>query len=224
MAAKKKAPTKPTTKAPTKPTKKAPTKKAPTKSAPAKKAPAKRAPTKPVKVVSSGSRQAATGAGQVPSRTFDVSLGSEKHDLFFEVPLNVKEVYGHGRAPVHVTITPTDAAHPSRGVHYTFRTTVSAYDGRSYIPVRKEHREAAKVKIGDRLKVVMTLDVAPRVVTVPLELAAALHKDRGAKTAWERLSYSHQNEHVTAIAGAKLPDTKLRRVEATLALLAKKRG
>lgn len=204
MATKKKTPKKPATKKPI-------AKKPVTKKAAAKKPVTKKAATKPTK-------KAPTNA---LSRAFGVTLGSEVHNLFFEVPFDVKETFGHGRAPVAVTITPTTPKHPKRGVPYSFRSTVAAYGGRSYVPVRKEHREAAAVKVGDRLDVVLVLDTEPRIVELPPELALHLGKDRGAATAWDRLSYTHQNEHVMAIAGAKKPDTKLRRIEATLSMLRK---
>jgi hypothetical protein len=164
-------------------------------------------------------RKGAAGKTAAPggARTFAVTLGTDVHSLFFEVPFDVKEAFGHGRAKVAVTLVP--AAGPKKGVGYAYRSTVSVYEGRPMVPVRAEHREGAGVLPGDRMKVILALDTAPRVVEVPAELAAALKKNRAAAEAWNKLSYSHQNEHALAIRGAKQPETRARRVEKALAML-----
>jgi len=59
-------------------------------------------------------------------------------------------------------------------------------------------------------------------VTVPSELAKALAKDKVAKAAWDKLSYSHQRQHAEPIANAKAEDTKARRVTKTMQMLREK--
>ncbi len=49
--------------------------------------------------------------------------------------------------------------------------------------------------------------------------AGALAKDRVAKRAFEALSYTHQKEHARAIAEAKKPETRARRLALALAML-----
>ena len=56
-------------------------------------------------------------------------------------------------------------------------------------------------------------------VEVPADLAAALKKDPAARKAFEKLSYSHQLQHVLAIEEAKKPETRQRRVEKALEML-----
>jgi uncharacterized protein YdeI (YjbR/CyaY-like superfamily) len=97
------------------------------------------------------------------------------------------------------------------------------YGGKSYVGVRRSHREAAKLAPGQRVRVVIELDEAPRTVTPPKELAAVLAKDKNARAAWEALSFTHQREHAEAIEDAKKPETRARRVEKTIAMLKKKR-
>jgi hypothetical protein len=53
-------------------------------------------------------------------------------------------------------------------------------------------------------------------VLVPPELAAALAADPEALAAWDALSPSHRREHAEAIAEAKRPETKERRVARTI--------
>ena len=44
-------------------------------------------------------------------------------------------------------------------------------------------------------------------------------KDKAAKAAWDKLSYSHQRQHQLAIDGAKAADTRARRVAKTIEML-----
>jgi len=141
-------------------------------------------------------------------KTFKVKLGAELHALFFEVPFDLKAELGSARPPVRVTVN-----------GYAYRSTPAIYGGRTYIPVRREHREAAGVEVGEVVRVSLELDTQPRVVKVPPALAVALRKDARAKKAWAALSYSHQKEHAAAIEEAKKPETRARRVAKALELL-----
>ena len=69
---------------------------------------------------------------------FETVLEAEGSGVFFEVPLDVPEVFGKARAPVRGTIN-----------GQPFRSTVAVYGGRSYLPVNKALREAAGVAAGD---------------------------------------------------------------------------
>ena len=61
----------------------------------------------------------------------------------------------------------------------------------------------------------MTLDTAPRTVAVPDDLAAAIMA-AGVQAKWDQLSYSHQREWVEAVAEAKRPETRARRIAAAV--------
>lgn len=152
-------------------------------------------------------RQRVTAAAST-RESFQVVLGTERGDLFFEVPFDVRKVFGRARAPVKVTI---------KG--YSYRSTVFVYGGRYYVPVRREHREAAGVNVGETLRVTLEVDTDPRVVETPPELLAALVKEPIANAAWDRLSYSHKKEHVDAIVEAKKPETRQRRVQKAIEML-----
>lgn len=148
------------------------------------------------------------GPGRSGRRTFRAKLGTEVHDLFFEVPFDVKEAFGKARAPVKVTVN-----------GHAYRSTVSTHQGRYYVPVNRLHRAAAGVESGDLLRVVLELDTEPRAVEPPPELAAALARNPTARAAWDQLSFSHQKEHAEAILGAKRPETRERRVGKAIAML-----
>ncbi|MDQ3867775.1 MAG: YdeI/OmpD-associated family protein, partial [Actinomycetota bacterium] len=68
------------------------------------------------------------------------------------------------------------------------------------------------------------LDDERRVVDVPGDLEASLARDRAARAAFERLSYSHRKEYVQWIEEAKREETRRRRIERTLELLREGRG
>ncbi|HEY1958102.1 MAG TPA: YdeI/OmpD-associated family protein [Polyangiaceae bacterium] len=125
-----------------------------------------------------------------------------------EVPGDVRAVFGKARPPVRATLG-----------KYTFRTTLAVYGGKSYVGVRKSHREAGKLAPGQSVRVVIELDDAPRTVTPPKDLAAAMKRDAKARAAWDALSYTHKREHAEAIEGAKKSETRARRIAKTLETL-----
>jgi uncharacterized protein YdeI (YjbR/CyaY-like superfamily) len=85
--------------------------------------------------------------------------------------------------------------------------------------VSAANRELTGASAGNTYDVDVELDTAPRTVDVPPDLAAALAKDQQARAAFDALSYSHQRQHVEAIAGAKKQETRQRRIDKTLAML-----
>jgi len=143
------------------------------------------------------------------ARTFRAKLGTEQAgSLFFEVPFDVKAVFGKSRPPIKVTIN-----------GYTYRSTPAIYAGRTYVPVRASNRDAAGVSVGDTVTVTLDLDTAVRDVRPPPPLARALKRDARARAAWEALSYSHKKEHSDAISSAKKPETRDARLERALTML-----
>lgn len=137
-----------------------------------------------------------------------VELGG-KTATGFEVPPEVVEALGSGKRPA-VTVTVNG---------HTYRSTVAPMGGRYLLPLSAENRTAAGVAAGDEVDVDVELDTAPRVVEVPGDLRAALDADQAAKAAFERLSYSHQRQHVLAVEGAKAAETRARRIAKSLAML-----
>lgn len=129
-----------------------------------------------------------------------------------ELPFDPRDMFGKVRAPVRVTLN-----------QHTFRTTVCSMGGSYWIPVSKANRTAAGAEAGDKLKVAIEPDTEPRVVHPPPDLVAALAKHKAVRAAWEKLSYSHQREHVEAIEAAKKPETRQRRIEGTIRRLLEKR-
>jgi hypothetical protein len=124
-----------------------------------------------------------------------------------QVPDDVVAALGSGkRPPVVVTV----------GGH-TYRTTVAPMGGDYWIPLAAEHREAAGVAADQEVDVALELDTAPREVTLPDDLAAAM--DDAAHATFAGLAPSHKKEWVRWVEEAKKAETRQARVERTVASL-----
>jgi hypothetical protein len=127
----------------------------------------------------------------------------------FEVPAEVVESLGSGRKPA-VTVAIAG---------YSYRSTVAVMGGRYMIPFSAEHRTATGLEAGAVLQVELTLDTAPRSVSVPDDLAEALAHAPAALAFFDALSYSKKRGIVMPIEEAKSPETRRRRIEKSVAAL-----
>jgi hypothetical protein len=107
------------------------------------------------------------------------------------------------RPPVTITIN-----------GYTYRTTAVRMGDRFFVPLSAENREGAGVAAGDDITVDIEADTAPREVTLPDDLDAAMDDD--ARSAYDALSYSHRKEWVRWVEEAKKPETRASRIEKTV--------
>ena len=128
-----------------------------------------------------------------------------KTATMFRVPFDLKQAFGRARPPVRVTI---------RG--HTWRTTPGIYDGVGHVVVNRAVKKATGVDAPDEVEVSMQLDSEPRTVRVPADLQAALAGDPEAKAAFARLSFSHRREYAEWVKEAKRPETRQRRIAATV--------
>jgi hypothetical protein len=102
---------------------------------------------------------------------------------------------------------------------YSWRTSVVRMGGEFLLGLNREVRAGAGVEAGDEVSVTVELDTAPREVEVPEALATALAGDEGARTAFEKLAYTHRKEYARWIAEAKREETRDRRVAQALEML-----
>jgi hypothetical protein len=136
-------------------------------------------------------------------------LGTGKTTAGIEVPEEVVEALGAGRRPpVRVTIN-----------GYTYRNTVAVMGGVYMIGVSNEHRTASGLAAGDVVDVDLELDTAPREVSVPADLDAALDAEPAARATFEKLSYSNKSWHTLQVAGAKSDETRQRRIAKSIEAL-----
>jgi hypothetical protein len=130
------------------------------------------------------------------------------------VPDEVVEALGSGKRPaVVVTVG-----------NHSYRTTVAPMGGEYWVPLSAENREKAAVSAGDEVSVEITLDTQPRELEVPEDFADALAASPAAKSFFDGLSYSNRRWHVLNIDGAKTAETRQRRIEKSIAMLAEGRA
>ena len=126
------------------------------------------------------------------------------------IDFDVEKAFGkRGRVPVRGTLNGAP-----------FRGSLFPMGGCHFMVVNRHLREAAGVSGGETVPVVMERDDEPRVIDPPADFARALGESRGALDAWDKLSYTHRREHVEHIEEAKKPETRLRRIEKSIELLA----
>jgi hypothetical protein len=139
------------------------------------------------------------------SKTFEVKIVREGQMCFIPVTFDPKSVFGKVRAPVKVTLN-----------GYTYRSTIAAMGGPPFIPLRRSNREAAGLEGGETLEVRLDLDTEKREVKPPADFAKALKAAPPAWERWQEMSYTHQREYVEALADAKKPETRARRLESAV--------
>ncbi len=115
------------------------------------------------------------------------------------VPFDARAAFGEARAPVRGSANGAP-----------FRTRLMVYGGITYLGLTRAVREAAGIVPGDAVEVVLERDDAPREVAVPPELEAAL-ADPALRAAYDALAFTHRREYAEWVAGAKRPETRVRR-------------
>jgi hypothetical protein len=103
---------------------------------------------------------------------------------------------------------------------YEWQTSVTRMKGEFLVGLSRAVREAASVSAGDTVTLELELQTAPREVDVPEPLAAALASDPAARSAFERLAFTHRKEFARWVDEAKREETQQRRVAQTLQMLA----
>lgn len=127
-------------------------------------------------------------------------------------PAVVAALGGRGRIPIKGTINGSP-----------FRTTICVMGGRHMFCVNKEMRAGAGgVAPGDVVRLVLENDLEVRTVAVPEDFAAAMDGVKGARATFDALAFTHRKEHVKAIEEAKKPETRRRRIEQAIAMLAER--
>jgi hypothetical protein len=97
-------------------------------------------------------------------------------------------------------------------------------DGQHFLVVNKAVRDKAKVKVGDRVTVVVEPDAGPRLIEAPPDLARALAKNKTAKAVWDGFAYGHKKAYVDWITAAKKAETRVLRVGNAVLLIADKKA
>lgn len=146
-------------------------------------------------------------------QTFNATL--EKHAKLdatgITIPFDVEEIFGAKRVAVKAFVN---------GAEY--RGSIVRMGRKYMLGIPKAFREAAGINAGDNIVITVEKDIEERTVAVPKDLASELKKN-GLTEAWNQLSYSHRKEHARAIEEAKQPETRVRRIERAVAMIAAKK-
>jgi len=125
------------------------------------------------------------------------------------LPFDPKAVLGRARAPVTVTVNG----------HEPFRTTTAVYGGVAWIGLRQDQQRNFAVGVGDRVRVEVSLDDAPREVALPAELADALARAPDAAQYYEGLSFTHRKEYARWVSEAKHAQTRASRAAKAVTMM-----
>jgi len=101
-----------------------------------------------------------------------------------------------------------------------YRSSLMKYGGVFHMGVHKATLAAAGVKGGARVLVTIELDDEPLPTdVVPRYLEKAIAASAATRAAWAKLSPAHKREHVKHVIEAKKPETRARRIAATIEAL-----
>ena len=131
---------------------------------------------------------------------------------YLDIPLDVVKTFG-SRAQVKVRGTINGL--PYRGVARPHG------DGTHYLVVNSSIRNAIGVSQGDPVSMTLEADTAERTVAVPADFQQVLDTHPVSKGMYERLSYSHRQQYVQWIEGAKRAETRQKRITSAMEMLLK---
>ena len=101
-----------------------------------------------------------------------------------------------------------------------YRSSLMKHGGVFHMGVHKATMAAAGVTSGERITVTIEIDDQPLPTDVaPQDLAKSIAARADTRAAWAKLSPSKKREHVKNVIGAKQPETRARRIAATVAAL-----
>jgi hypothetical protein len=95
------------------------------------------------------------------------------------------------------------------------RTSMFPYGGTYYLMIHKATVQAADAAPGAMVALAVEPDTAPRRLAIPPDLARAL-RDAGLAAPFAALSFTRRKELARAVAEAKRPATRERRIQAAL--------
>lgn len=135
-------------------------------------------------------------------RTFKAIVIPSGNATAVEVPKLVMAALDAGpRPPVAITIN-----------GHRWRSRVAAMRGKSLIGISAANRAASGIAEGDTVKVSLELDVEPRTVDEPQDVADALNKSRTVRAAFDALPFGLKRKRVAEIEAAKSDETRQRRI------------
>ena len=126
------------------------------------------------------------------------------------VPFDVEQVFGKKRVKVIATFD----GEPYRG------SMVRMGEPHHILIIRKDIREKIGKSFGDTITITVEEDTEPRIVEIPKDVQAALNLHPNANAFFQQLAYSHKREYIEWITGAKQAETRIRRINKMMDMLA----
>lgn len=125
--------------------------------------------------------------------SFETHIKASGNNTGIEVPAENMLELGTGKKPaVVVSLT-----------GYRYASTVAVMGGAFMIPLSAAHRAASGLSAGDSVEVTLELDLEPRRVELPEDLAAALESKAGVRAAFDASAPSKRKELVRQVLEAK---------------------
>lgn len=130
----------------------------------------------------------------------------------------------------HYVVVPLDVA-DAAGLRYgarvrgtvdgvAYRSSLMKYSGVFHMGVHNATIASAGATTGGEVAVTIELDDQPLPTdTPPRDLQRAIAASKRAAAGWASLAPSHKREHVKHVVDAKKPETRARRIAATIAAL-----
>jgi hypothetical protein len=101
---------------------------------------------------------------------------------------------------------------------YALRSSLVPRGGAHMLPLSVESRVAGDLTEGESVRVELREDREPRELEIPSDLANALEV-AGVDRAFGAMSFSHRKEWIVALADAKRPETRAKRIAACVAAM-----
>ncbi len=114
-----------------------------------------------------------------------------------------------------VRVKGTVDGHPYRS------TLLPTGHGGHFLVVKSEIRKSIVKEAGETVNVTIEPDSEPRSISTPKDLLRALEGDERARSAFQKLAYSHQRAYVDWIEQAKKQETRDDRIRKALLMIAK---
>ncbi|QQG49698.1 MAG: DUF1905 domain-containing protein [Candidatus Berkelbacteria bacterium] len=144
----------------------------------------------------------------------EIQKGStDNGGAWVDFPFNLKETYGKGN------LVPVKARFDDK---VDYRGSLAMMGGdRAMLLLRKDVREQLAKEPGQSVQVTVWLDAGKRNVELESDVRSAFEKAELLERFFQ-LPFSHQREHLGYIVEAKKPETRMRRIEKTIAALKEK--
>jgi hypothetical protein len=114
-----------------------------------------------------------------------------------------------------VRVKGTVDGHPYRS------TLLPTGSGGHFLVVKSDIRKAIVKEAGETVNVTIEADSEPRSVNAPIDLLRALEEDAAARSAFQKMAYSHQRAYVDWIEQAKRQETRDDRIKKALLMISK---